>query len=144
MKSIQHDAESWKVYQREVLDLIVAALQWLAAEPEDATRYFPRRDVAASSIAQQYADAYRAGYWPVGVTEPRSAFDPPLPFEATLHAIDQAMDRMVDADWTEGALGSRPAWAEVRAAARGILMELGQPWDDSALRLQAMGADSVE
>ena len=139
MKSIQHDAKSWKTYQREVLDLIVAALQWLAADPEDALRYFPDRDDAAWSVAQRYADAYRAGYWPVGVTEPRSAFDPPLSFEATLHAIDQATDRMVSADWTEGAFRSGPAWAEVRAAARGILMELGQPWDDSVLRLQATG-----
>jgi hypothetical protein len=121
----------------------VAALQWLAAEPDDVLWHFPSGDVAASSIAQQYGDAYRAGYWPAGVTEPRSAFDPPLPIEAALHTIDQAIDRMVDQDWTEGGLRSGEAWVEVRATARRILTEIGQTWDDSTLRLQATGPDSL-
>src|SRR5262245_55064607 len=118
MKSVQHDATSWTVYQHEVFDLLVAALQWIAAEPDDALRYFEVRDVAAGSIGNQWRDAYRARFWPVGAASPRSAFDPPLSFEATLHDIEQMLDDMSDQDWTEDGFRIGTAWMGARSEAR--------------------------
>ena len=111
----------------------------LAAEPEDALRHFRLREDAASSIGDQWTDAYRAGYYPIRAVQPSSAFEPPLRFEATLHFINEAMDHMAGQDWTEDGYRTAPAWVEVRAAARGILTDLGQRWDDATLRQQVMG-----
>ncbi|MEO8275762.1 MAG: hypothetical protein ABI639_06050 [Thermoanaerobaculia bacterium] len=120
--------QSWEATlpdSRAQLDIIVAALQALAAEPEVQVDLFPDFVVVPDELASTYSDAYGMvdKLFREGLVSPAQA-NALASVEAVLERMSQGGDKGL---WTVEGLRLRDEWRVVRSKALSALQELDIP-----------------